>query len=57
LRLCAGSCLRLADGESMREFYGRTISGLIEPAQDHEGNALPPLFHYALSYPWPIKAH
>jgi hypothetical protein len=55
LRLVAGSCLFFHQGETLREFYGSTLSGLLDPAVDHEGNPLPPLFHYALSYPWPLK--
>jgi hypothetical protein len=56
LRLRAGSCLLFKAGETVREYYGRTLSGLLEPAEDHLGNPLPELFQYALSYPWPLKA-
>jgi hypothetical protein len=55
LRLRAGSCLRFRQGEVLQEFYGRTLTGLLSPAEDHDGNKLPDLFHYAHSYPWPFK--
>lgn len=55
LRLVAGSCLFFNKSGPIKEFYGSTLSGLLDPAVDHEGNPLPPLFHYALSYPWPLK--
>jgi hypothetical protein len=55
LRLTPGSCFRLTQEQALRECYGRMLSGLLEPAQDSEGSALPALFHYALAYPWPLQ--
>lgn len=54
LRLQAGSCLKLRSEEALRPHYGRTLSGLLDPAEDRNGNRLPQIFHYALSYPWPL---
>jgi hypothetical protein len=55
LRLRAGSCLFFKSGQSMNEYYGRTLRNLLDPAEDHEGNKLPDLYHYAISYPWPLR--
>lgn len=54
LRLRPGSCFRLPKEQPLRECYGRMLSGLLDPAQDAEGNPLPALFQYALAYPWPL---
>lgn len=54
LRLRAGSCFRLSGGE-MRSYYGRMLNHLLEPAEDAEGKPLPPLFHYALAFPVPMR--
>jgi hypothetical protein len=56
LRLQAGSCLMLRNGETLRPYYGRTLTNLLDPAEDREGKPLPKIFHYALSYPWPLRA-
>ena len=54
LRLTAGSCFRFDSDDSKREHYGRMLTGLLEPAEDGDGEPLPELFHYALAYPWPL---
>jgi len=55
LRLRAGSCFRLASDRNLRDYYGRMLTGLLEPSEDGDGQPLPPLFHYALAFPVPIK--
>jgi CRISPR type III-A-associated RAMP protein Csm4 len=52
LRLRAGSCFRLA--EPPGHYYGRMLTGLLDPAENGDGQPLPPLFHYALAFPVPI---
>jgi hypothetical protein len=55
LRLRAGSCFGL-ETAPLRECYGRILRGLLKPADDDtEENTAPSLFHYALSFPWPLK--
>jgi hypothetical protein len=54
LRLRAGSCFRLPDG-AMKSHYGRMLGNLLEPAEDAEGKPLPPMFHYALAFPVPMR--
>jgi hypothetical protein len=54
LRLQAGSCLMLRTAETLRPYYGRTLSNLLSPAEDRNGDPLPTIFHYALGYPWPV---
>jgi|SRR5579872_2457335 len=53
LRLRAGSCL-FREGERLKEFYGRTLDTLLDPPFDQDDEKLPDLYHYALSYPWPL---
>ena len=52
LRLAPGSCFWFREGRGFEEHYGRMIGvrELLQPP--NEGD--PPLFHYALAYPWPI---
>jgi hypothetical protein len=56
LRLTAGSCFQL-EGRPLRENYGRFLGDLLRPpVDDAEKNKLPSLFHYALSFSWPLNA-
>lgn len=54
LRLRVGSCFSLRGGEP-RDYYGRMLGNLLDPAEDGEGVRLPPLFHYALAFPVPMR--
>lgn len=55
LRLRAGSCFRYPPGLSAKGWNGRMLEGLVSPATDANGEALPPLYHYALAFPVPIR--
>ncbi len=55
LRLRAGSCLRKPSTEVLRDYYGRMLTGLLNPAEDSDGKPLPTLFHYALAFPVPMR--
>jgi hypothetical protein len=52
LRLTPGSCFRFRQEQELQEHYGRMLSGteLLQPSIPGD----PPLFHYALAYPWPL---
>jgi hypothetical protein len=52
LRLTPASCFKFDEGKTLQDYYGRMIPGgeLLSPSAPDD----PPLFHYALAYPWPV---
>lgn len=52
LRLAPGSCFPFREGQELQEHYGRMLPGaeLLQPSIPAD----PPLFHYALAYPWSL---